>query len=203
MINIYVINLKESVDRWKQVQSVYKKYENINLIRVDAIRHDVPWIGCLESHKKCVEIAKASNMKNIIVIEDDCLPLNNFDDFFGIKKDYLDIYDDWDIFLGGSIKTSTLRMTKIDCQNHNLYKICMAHSTFMICYNSTSYDKVLGCGQEYPIDVFWHKKLNCIIPVPFLCTTQDSFSTISNKYISFKTLFKNNQQKILDHINKN
>ena len=59
---------------------IIKTFGNdFNLIRVDAIKHTNGHIGCFLSHKKCLQIAKELGLKNIIVMEDDCIknPSNN------------------------------------------------------------------------------------------------------------------------------
>jgi GR25 family glycosyltransferase involved in LPS biosynthesis len=200
MIDAYVINLQEDIDRWNQTQILFAS-KNINLIRVDAIKHEIGWIGCLLSHKKCIEFAKKNNMKNILVLEDDCKPLDNFSEFIRIKEEYLDKNEEWDIFLGGSVRTRKCNLEKVN-DKYNLYLCPRAYGTFMICYNNKIYDFILNSDNSQQIDALWHKKIKCIIPVPFMCSTLNGISTVDKKYYSYDKLFFENQQKIIKYIKK-
>ena len=75
MIDLYVINLTKRKDRWDHIVKTFTDPQ-LNLIRVEAEIAQKPWIGCFLSHKKCLKIAKEKGLKNIMVIEDDCLPMN-------------------------------------------------------------------------------------------------------------------------------
>ena len=100
MIDIYVIHITDRDDRMKHIKNNFSKFSTINLIFVDAIKHEKGHIGCFLSHKKCIQIAKDNDMKRIIVIEDDCLPYEKFEERLSIIINYLDKNHDWDIFLG-------------------------------------------------------------------------------------------------------
>ena len=89
---------------------IIKTFGNdFNLIRVDAIKHTNGHIGCFLSHKKCLQIAKELGLKNIIIMEDDCTLNLLYKYNFSLKllniNNFLDSYDNWDIFLGGYNKT--------------------------------------------------------------------------------------------------
>ena len=98
MIDIFVINLIKCIDRKNQIIQDFSLYKEVQLHFIEAIKTDNGAIGCFLSHKKCVEIAKERNMKYIIVLEDDCLPMNNFEIRLKELLNYLELNDDWDIF---------------------------------------------------------------------------------------------------------
>ena len=204
MNNIYVINLEHRKDRMNNINERFKNYFNIN--RVEAVKDKEGWIGCLKSHKKCIQYAKDNNLKYIIVMEDDCTPKINdwFEKFNDIKENIFEKKDDWDIFLGGSTKTNTKNINKYDFQNVNIYNIIKAHNTHLIVYNHTCYDFFLNSNNELPIDVLWHKKIRCIIPLPFLFTVISSFSDIGNVYTKMhKIIIDNNEKKLIKYIEEN
>lgn len=202
MIDIYVINLDERDDRWNKIKNTFENY--FNLIRVSAIKHKDGWIGCLLSHKKCIQIAKDNNMKYIIVMEDDC---DIADDFLKrlskIKEEIFDVKDDWDMFLGGGAKTSIKYIEKYDSNHNDIYKVIRSHCTYMICYNHTSYDFILNSDNSEPIDVLWHKKIKCIMSVPFMFYPYNNVSNISNIYADILRNIKENEKKLLNHIQQN
>lgn len=174
MIDIYVINLIESIDRKKQIIQDFSIYKNINLYFIEAIKHKNGGIGCFLSHKKCVQYAKDNNMDYIIVAEDDCLPLENFEEkLIKILEDLQD--EEWNIFLGGVKKCNrVLGKTK-----NNFYRIRNGLCTHLIIYNKNIYDNVLQCDEtKNIIDRFWHNKYITLIKLPFIAHQHDGFSII-------------------------
>ena len=143
MIDIYVINLKERIDRWHLLERTFAKFRNINLIRIEAVKYNPGFIGCSMSHIKCLEYAKKNNMDNILVIEDDCVPYDDttFEKRLIEFKNYLDENSDWDIFLGGTCKvTEADVLGYLKLENNYLLKINNGHMTHMIGYNKRVYD---------------------------------------------------------------
>jgi hypothetical protein len=177
MIDLYVINLKERNDRFENIK---KNFSNYNIIQVDAIKHEKGAIGCFLSHKKCIQIAKEKNLKNIIVIEDDCVPTNNFDRIINIKK-FLDENDNWDIFLGGAFHVNPYHILgKVNMQVDNLLSINGGYCFHFIIYNNTCYDFFLNQDENLnPIDHVWQDKLKCIIPIPFIANQAQLESNIN------------------------
>jgi GR25 family glycosyltransferase involved in LPS biosynthesis len=90
MIDIYVIHLADRPDRYKQIITDFSSYTNINLIFIDAIKHNPGHIGCSRSFKKCVGIAKEKQLPYIIIAEDDCMPMNNFENRLQNILEYLE-----------------------------------------------------------------------------------------------------------------
>ena len=203
MDNIFVINLEERKDKMEHINKTFGNYFNVN--RVDAIKDNEGWKGCLQSHLKCIKYAKDNNLKYIIVIEDDCTPMgeNWFERFKNIKENIFDKKDDWDIFLGGSIKTSVKHIKKYDFKSDNIYNISRSHSTYCIVYNHTCYDYFLNSNLELPIDVLWHKKIKCIIPLPFIFSIIASVSDIAKIYVNYNNRIIGNQNKLIEHIKNN
>ena len=79
------------------------------------------------------------NLKNIFVIEDDCIPYYTETNFVNrlckIKK-ILDVKEDWDIFLG-SMNTVFVHdvVEKINISETYFLKIKKGKTAHMICYN--------------------------------------------------------------------
>jgi GR25 family glycosyltransferase involved in LPS biosynthesis len=197
MLDIYVINLEERVDRW---QHIVKTFGNdFNLIRVDAIKHNEGWKGCFLSHKKCLQIAKEKKLQNIIVMEDDCDKLNNnFVDRLYKIKEYLNNNDKWYIFLGGTFCTTKKNIIKkINYEHDNLFEINYGFCTQLVIYNNKSYDKIIDYEINEPIDNIWPKLFNSLISIPFLTTQVLSYSNINTDKISSFTQKINSTNKRL------
>lgn len=200
-MDIFVINLDERTDRWDRIQKDFGKM--FNLVRVSAIKHENGWIGCLLSHKKCVQYAKDNNMKYIIVVEDDCDPLDNIDKkLLKLKEEIFDVRSDWDIYIGSSTKTSSRRIEKYVHDIDEVYKINWTRSAFFIIYNYTSYDFFLNSDNNLPIDVVWYEKLKCIMSIPFICSIHNGFSNIAKTYTNVRNIVELNEKKLLNIILK-
>jgi hypothetical protein len=197
MFDIYVINLEERIDRFNQIKENFK---NFNLIRVNAVKHVNGSIGCFLSHQECIKIAKQNNMKNIFVIEDDCIPYydeKNFEERICKIKKILDTYNDWNIFLGGPNKVFSHDVIEIvNIDDENFVKAKKGYATHMICYNENSFDFFLSINvfDNIPIDICWHNKLTAIIPIPFIAAQIDGYSNIVNLPKSYRgrTMSSNN-----------
>ena len=175
-MDIYVINLKHREDRWNKLLNIWKNTElfSINLIRVDAIYNkDNGAIGCFQSHQKCIEIAKTNGLKKILVIEDDCVPINynnindnindNIDDM-GIfydkilkLNDILDNIGNWNILYGAGNKIRVNNIIKkiiYDDENINneknintmfdIYETIFLKTAHFVWYNNSVYDYILN-----------------------------------------------------------
>lgn len=185
MLTIYVINILERKDRWNRIQSIYSKH--INLVRVDAVKHAEGWKGCFLSHKKCLQLAKDTGMRNIIVMEDDCIPFINIIDFvtrLHAIKLQLDRLKKWHIFLGGVFGTGMNFVRPFGINHHKYLRLEHGFCTHLMIYNHTSYDFFLNHPLNKPIDHVWHKKLVALVSLPFLANQYDNFSNIRQKYVT-------------------
>jgi GR25 family glycosyltransferase involved in LPS biosynthesis len=182
MLDIYVINLIERTDRMDDIKNLFSN--DFNIIGIDAIKNEIGWKGCFLSHLKCIQLAKDNNLKNIIVMEDDCIPFDNYDAFktrlYNIKK-YLDNNDDWNIFLGGTFTTKIFSIIrKIDYELENIYEINQGYCFHLVIYNNICYDYFLKAEIIKPIDNIWNEKFNALITLPFIANQKDNYSDISN-----------------------
>ena len=193
MIDIYVINLQHRKDRRDKILELYKN--NFNIIIVEAIKHENGRIGCFMSHQKCIKLAKEKNLKNIIIMEDDCVPFDSIEDFtkrLSNIKCYLDSCNDWSIFLGGTfgINGQNIKGKKnTDCDN--LYLTNYGFCTHLMIYESNTYDYFINYSPEImPIDRVWHGTYNAIIPVPFIATQDNSYSDVTQTQYCYNKLIR-------------
>lgn len=188
MIDIYVINLKEREDRLEKLITNFKEYTNINLSIVEAVKYNPGVIGCFMSHQKIIKYAKENNMKNIIVMEDDCIPHTPIfeEKLINIKK-YLDENDNWDIFLGGgTLQYKNIIKKHADITgNISLYKIHHSFDGHFVCYNNTIYDTFINADPTIlPLDHFWRgKNIRFVIVIPFIAIQDSSYSNILNRFV--------------------
>jgi len=207
MIDLYVINLEKRKDRWEHILKTFSD-PDINLIQVSAIEADRKkgWVGCFESHKKCIRIAKEQGLKNIMVIEDDCLPMDLDPGVFKSRlvkiKNYLDTHDDWNIYLGGTATFGPKDYDKIiKHEDETFVEFTRAYMTHMIAYNSNCYDLYLDYQIVKPIDEFWFGKIKALVSVPFLATQLEGYSDIINKNKSDTARINEGNQRLIKYLN--
>jgi len=75
----YLINLLECKNKNNQIIKDFEQYKEIQLNFIEGFRNYNGKIRCFLSFKKCVRIAKKKDMKYIIILEYDYLPMNNFE----------------------------------------------------------------------------------------------------------------------------
>ena len=208
MFDVYVINLKDREDRWNKIIEIFGK--DFNLIRVDAIKHEIGAYGCFLSHQKCIQIAKDKHLKYIIVIEDDCSKNNLFD--LKVKIDNivecLLKYKNWDIFTGtpnNLVGTNILK--SVTYNKTKLYHINKTSTTNFIIYNSSSYDFYLNNTSFDPfkeaLDNIWWHKLRAFTSIPFITYQYPCYSNIKKKEINYSRKFKKVELRIIKYISDN
>lgn len=203
MIDIHVINLIESVDRREQIKKDFKMYTSINLIFVQAVKHENGAIGCMLSHKKCVQLAKDSNLPYVIIAEDDCLPMENFENRLMNILEHLKTSTDWKLFMGG-VKKSNRISFKVKFEKEKLYGIKRGNSSHLCIFNSTIYDTILEIDEtKHASDTFWHNKYCALITLPFLAYQRDGYSLIGKSYNGTLTDCYNQTQENLNNCIKN
>lgn len=122
----YYINLKESVDRNKHVQSQIKKFNIKGLNRFEAIRNvEITSASATDSQISVFELAESNNLNTIAVFEDDfklsqkIYAMRNPDVLSYDLKEYLHIINkdlstiNWDVlFLGLNPRKKCIPVTK-------------------------------------------------------------------------------------------
>jgi len=117
---IYCVNLDERTDRWDHALAQFEKLGISDRVeRFSAIKpthdnrwdRDVPWkvrgrypkigaVGCAESHKAIIQLAKDGELKNVLVLEDDFMVCDNWRENLECALVDLDEFD-WDLFYLG------------------------------------------------------------------------------------------------------
>ena len=202
-MDFYVINLLERTDRFEILKKDFNSY---NLIRVEALKHRNGKIGCFLSHQRCIEIAKSKNLPYICVIEDDCVPCENFKERLESIKQYLDTHNDWQLFIGGGCFTKENNIIKkIDYSAHKLVLVDLISCTHFIIYHNSVYDFFLNYPvykKRIAIDKCWWGHLKAIVPLPFLAHQRPYYSNISNKQVCMVGLLNKTEWRLSDAYNR-
>jgi GR25 family glycosyltransferase involved in LPS biosynthesis len=203
---IHCINLKRRVDRWKECLEEFEKYD-LKVNRYDAFDGNAlskiqglnsGQVGTLYSHLGIVKYAKKSEIKNILILEDDI----QFDK--EINQKFLEIQseipEDWDMILfgGNHAENNPWSPGKLFKITEHVYKV--THSLALHCYaiNHTIYDKVIDILSEksYPADVLIaniQQNINCYIIRPHLAWQRPSFSDLREMYVDMPFLYNDRE----------
>jgi GR25 family glycosyltransferase involved in LPS biosynthesis len=204
-INLYVINLDERKDRWDNIVKTFTD-PYFNIIRVKAIKDRKGWAGCFLSHIECIRIGKDAGLKNILVLEDDCIPYDSIEIFLNrLKtiKEFLDKINDWDIYLGGTVHILPNSYKNIiSYKTEKFVEFNKAYTTHLICYNSKVYEYFLSLKPILPIDEIWHGKIKAIVSVPFLAKQIPGYSDIVGKQKSDDIRIEQANKILLDYLSK-
>lgn len=195
---VFFINLDRRADRLdlitKQLEKVGISAERISAIDGSQLNPDPKigngWnhkgvAGCALSHRKLIKMAKDKKLKSFLVIEDDTI----FSDDFNEKIDFFmsQVPGDWDmIYFGGN------HLGKLKPVNTNIGRCTHTLTTNMYAMKDTMYDVVLENISEsvedlkMPVDVLYtniqnNRKYNCYAFKPQLAWQDSIFSDIENK----------------------
>lgn len=185
---IYCINLDERTDRWEHsckqfkilgISDRVKRFSAIKPTHDERWKRPVPWgkgkyayplkgaVGCAESHREIITIAKEQNLKNIMVFEDDFLVLENWKE--NLTKSILELQNQrWhNFYLGYHLHRVWGRMeikhgdylSRVIAKRHRGIQLTTA-----LAYNSTIFDYLIknidpfnhkACGREGHVDKYF------------------------------------------------
>lgn len=202
-IDLFIINLDERLDRWKNILNIFSD-PYFSIRRISAIKEKNGWQGCFLSHIQCIRLAKELGLKNVMVLEDDCIPYENIESFksrIKIIKEFLDRINDWEIYLGGTVHiVPNSYQNIISFKGEKFVEFNKAYATHMICYNSKVYDYFLSLKPDLPIDEIWHGKLKAIVSVPFIAKQLEGYSDIVRSNKSDEKRIKDANEKLINYI---
>ena len=186
---IYCINLDERPDRW---ENSLTQFETLGItervIRFSAIKptlderwkRSVPWgkgkyayplkgaVGCAESHKAIIKIAKEKNLKNVMVFEDDFIVEPNWHEILSSAIQELKNHD-WHNFYLGYLLNNAWGL-RVDLSENLGRCLSKKHRgiqlTTALAYNSTIFDFLIenidpfnyNNGREGHVDKFYCKE---------------------------------------------
>jgi len=193
--NVFVINLDERIDRWKHITEHLdyvgiKSYTripatNLSLHFTTPIRS--AQISCFHSHLKAFRKAHEMQLKNILILEDDCVFFDYFKPILFDKEveEFLE-NNEWEIFyLGANRKiykdnNKLIYLSKFNVVNDHVVEIGECGSTHSILFNKTFIEKIV---EEYPTDELFYDKA---FSLKDECSVYDNFLNYFTKDRSIK-----------------
>lgn len=209
---VYVINLDSRPDRWKKIEEKFKD-ASFQLERFSAIKDSVGWKGCGNSHMALIQMAKNNKLPSILIMEDDCNPSKEFNDYWPKIKKWLDTNkENWDIFIGGNTYYGSVFVSPQDKELNSIKPVCTIDSNIKLYYtkmltttyyylNSSAYDKFLEWKNDIDkngaVDV-WPNIINMkiICCTPFIVTQDSDYSDIDKIQRDYSMPFKNSEEVI-------
>lgn len=188
---IYCINLDESVDRWNMCVEQFKKY-NIEVERFPGIKVNscsnllAGEIGILRTNYEIVKKSKEENLKNVLILEDDFVFVENFNEVFDfmIKQ----VPEDWDfLYFGGN------HVNKIIKISQNVAKMSRSFAIHTFAIKNTMFDTILNLlpEEKKQVDVYYADIMpNCNAYVfrPHISVQREGFSYIQNRVVNYSFL---------------
>jgi hypothetical protein len=193
---ILYINLDSRLDRNYEMKKQFETFDipEEKIIRISAVHKTPGYLGCSESHIKCLEYAIENNLKNVLILEDDFNFINNVN-YVYTKLKNINNLDKWDvILLSGNVIKSIPYDNVFD-------KAIEIQTTSGYIVNSDYYSKLLNNFKEgltnlkktniytkYAIDQYWkilQPSDNWYIFHTKLGFQRESYSDIENRITSY------------------
>lgn len=200
---IFVINLDRRTDRMvqfiSQAQRVNIEYSRrVSAIDVCDIEFKNPLnidhfnpgdVACALSHKKVTELAKEMNFPYYLVLEDDVLFRDNFNELF--EKYWKEVPEYWDMVYFGANHNGT-NPPKV---SENIVKVNGSFTTHAMVIKATMYDDLIRIwtDPQKQVDVLLselHSKYNCYCFAPNLAGQRAGKSDILNRDVNYDFLLK-------------
>jgi len=190
----FCINLDERKEKWEATQEAFAG-TGIVPQRFSAIKHTEGWRGCGASHVAVARKAMLAGLSWVLVIEDDCVPADDFAERWPAVRDALwEERDAWDIFLGGPT------YVKGPAQFHgkHLVEIDAAFATHFYVLNVSAYTKAIAWNPDRhgPIDVYYSDQFRIVTTQPLIAYQRPSNSDIENKHVDYSKIFQDSESAL-------
>lgn len=209
----YTVNLDKRNDRWENIKERFKD-SSIELERVSAVIHEIPYTGCTLSYQKVVQMAKDNKLDTVLIFEDDNKPLDNFDIRWNTAKIWLDNNKDkWEIFNGSPKIEVDWDSVKVEYNldnNVNLLSANMILNANWLYVNNSVYDKILNMAvdpnnlETSAFDRFVgdKKQYKTLFIYPFLSIQDNDYSNTVKSFINKDDEYSNMIKKLDKIVNK-
>ncbi|HWN11946.1 MAG TPA: glycosyltransferase family 25 protein [Pyrinomonadaceae bacterium] len=181
------INLDRRSDRWERMRARFAEHNIEDVVRFPALDGkslDIPetWsdfpgaYGCLRSHLKVVEQARAEAKSSVLIFEDDAVLAPEFNARFA---EYINqVPDDWDMILFGGIHGEP--PSRI---SPNVTRVSHSLSTYTYALNHTIYDGFIDINRRALTLLDQNtrslqKTFNCYCFMPHLAWVEEDFSDV-------------------------
>jgi GR25 family glycosyltransferase involved in LPS biosynthesis len=199
--SIYVINLKERTDRKEHIVNQLEKIDCKNYILFEGVngkKIDNPtkmpsgMFGLIKTYINMYNDWKKNPKDNILIIEDDCIFVDNFN--LRLSEYMEHVPENWDMLYFGANHNYHMGEKTIPV-NQNCIKLNNSYSAHCVLIKSHVFEELIFGIQTFTIenDVMManlQKKYNAYSSSEALTTQLVSYSDIQNKVMDYNWLIK-------------
>ena len=188
---VVYINLDERTDRREQTEAELARYFPAEKVtRFSAIKNDFGALGCTMSHIGVLELAKAKQWKNVLVVEDDLKWNSDFDQNYPLLERL--VKNKYDAIV--------LATTRAEWYLSSL-KLITSRTASCYLVDSGYYDAILSNFREsrdllkvskdkgnHAVDMYWMRiqtRDNWFIVIPCLSHQRPGYSNIENRMVDY------------------
>lgn len=197
----WVINQTHRTDRWESIQEDFKDAPFI-LKRTEGVQMENPFQNRIENkydavaltHIEILKKAKSEGLKTVLILEDDCVPLEDYKERWIKIKEYLDTHlDEWETFNGGQLGIQDVKkVIRIEKNNLLLQAYGGSNSHWMYFNIEPVLEKLLTIWVKtrQEIDIFYPLKCRNYACYPFLGEQSAGYSDISHLNRDWSEMYK-------------
>jgi hypothetical protein len=203
-MDTFVINLDSRPDRWKNIQQRFRS-KQFKLRRFTPIEASNPQYSLLLTTIEILKIAKKEVLTNILILEDDCLPVNL--KIWPKIKTWLSAHKDkWDIYSGGA-QNIYFPNPVGEIGEIKFYDPVWSTAAHFVYVPRRSYNKVINCYSRFSsltsfvplITIDIHNNfLKTIISYPFVAYQDSGYSNLSKTRRNRKKDFRKAEKELSD-----
>jgi GR25 family glycosyltransferase involved in LPS biosynthesis len=179
----YVINLDERKDRLELAKKEFNKI-GITPKRFSAIKHEIPWMGCLQSHIAILKEAQRLK-QNVLIFEDDVQFIGDYNNVIDKALNELSKMNFEMFYLGGNVLKDVYQTTE------HLGRLQHAQSThaYGVAYSFLETLIPFLESNTYILDVLYADHVipyaQCYITIPMVAIQRTSYSNIENMEMTY------------------
>jgi glycosyl transferase family 25 len=179
------VNLDRRPERWRSMQRKFAEHDIRPVRRFSALdgerleipphwRHTPGAYGCLRSHLRVVEEARAARLSSVLIFEDDAVFDPDLREKFGAH--FRQLPPDWDVLYFGALHKDELIPV-----SDNVVRLTRSNSTYAYALRHTVFDAFieLNAKAEDVLDnnsFVLQKRFNCYCFVPHLAWVEEGYS---------------------------
>ena len=195
MEHVIYINLSYRTERRDHIEQQLRSW-GVPYERMNAIYHLYGYIGCTQSHIRCLEYAMEQGWDRVCIVEDD-MYITDMDTFKSSLSTFLTTHSTWDVLLlGGNVGPPYLK-------EEGARRVMNAQTTTAYVVNQHYYATLLHNFKEglrlcmayhlpeYRIDMYW-KRLQRMglwyILDPLTVIQREGYSDIEQKQTNYQSM---------------
>ena len=214
MYKAYVLNQKHRTDRREAITEDFKDAP-FTLEFTEGVQIQNPFKTLIESkydavaqtHLELLKLAKRNNEKTLLLLEDDCVPCEDYKERWIQIKEYLDAnLDKWETFNGGQCGIHDIKEVHKFNKNSLILKAYGGSSSHWMYFNVErvlpKLQEMFGLENQLEIDIFYPLKCINYAAFPFLGLQAAGYSDISNINRSWNDIYIENRQQLKRQLRK-